>query len=307
MTIFNSGPRDPGSYYLFHKGELQKIGSRQPLFDGSKLADVEYMEFEARDGRKIPAYVTIPQGEGPFPLVVVPHGGPFVGEVVGYDMWGQMLANHGYMVAQPQYRGSEYHGLDHFKAAFEDKSQGGRAMQDDKDDVALGLVEMGLADRDRLAMFGWSYGGYAALVAASRDPQIYQCTIAGASVADGQFQMNYLRNFSRNSKLDREFIDFWDNAVHPIDEVEKINIPLMIIHGDVDARVPIDQANRYLRELNKHGVPYRYVEIEDADHCCIYYKYEHYQQFYEALLEFLANDCGNVSSSTRQVAASSTD
>ena len=186
----NMGPRDPGTYYLYRDGEFKSVGSQQPLLDSEELADVKYVTYKARDGRTIPAFVTIPNSEGPHPLIVLPHGGPHVSETVLYDEWGQMLANNGYMVLQPQYRMSMGYGMDHFLSAFINGSEAGRRMQDDKDDGALYLVKEGLVDPDRIAMFGWSYGGYAALIAASRTPQIYQCVIAGAAVSNYRRQAN---------------------------------------------------------------------------------------------------------------------
>src|SRR5690606_13334889 len=150
--------RDPGTFYLLKDNRLETVGSKQPLLKSEHLADVRYISYEARDGLRIPAYITVPHGEPPFPLVVMPHGGPFVPEVVGYDEWGQVLANNGYLVLQPQYRGSLNYGLQFYLSAFIEGGQGGYKMQDDKDDGALYLVEQGLADPDRMAMFGWSYG-----------------------------------------------------------------------------------------------------------------------------------------------------
>ncbi len=132
------------------------------MFKGEDLADVEYHTYRARDGRGIAAYVTFPAGEPPHPLVVLSHGGPFARDRPSYDKWAQLLANHGYLVIQPQFRGSTGYGETSCRAAYAEGGQQGHKMQDDKDDAALYLVEKGLADPDRMAMFGWSYGGYAA-------------------------------------------------------------------------------------------------------------------------------------------------
>ena len=105
LTVRNLGPRDPGSHYLLHNGKLQLIGSGRPYFEAENLADVKYIQYPARDGVTIPAFLTVPSGNPPFPLVVLPHGGPFVREVIIFDEWAQLLANNGYMVLQPQYRG----------------------------------------------------------------------------------------------------------------------------------------------------------------------------------------------------------
>jgi len=293
MTIYNSGPRDPGTYYLLKDGKITVVGSRQPLLESEKLADLKYMAYEARDGLDLRAYVTVPQGEPPFPLIVMPHGGPFVSETPIYSEWAQMLANNGYMVVQPQYRGSFNYGLEFHKTSFTSGGQGGYQMQDDKDDAALHLVEQGLADPDRMAMFGWSYGGYAALVAASRKPQIYQCVIAGAAVADMIQQVNYYRWSLRGAQKETQ-LSYREGSINPIEEVAKVNVPILLIHGDVDQRVPVTHSNRYRKELDKHGKNYKYVELEGADHFSNTLFFEHQIKLYESMIDFLNNDCGNM-------------
>jgi dipeptidyl aminopeptidase/acylaminoacyl peptidase len=291
MTIYNAGPRDPGTYYLLKDGRLDAIGSKQPLLESEKLADLQYLTYEARDGVSIPAYLTVPHNDPPFPLVVLPHGGPFVSEVVLYDEWAQLLANNGYLVLQPQYRGSQNYGMAFYLSAFLEGGQGGYKMQDDKDDGALHLVEKGLADADRLAMFGWSYGGYAALVAASRTPQIYQCVIAGAAVSDPLMQVNYYRYQMRGAQRDEQ-LRMWDDSISPLREVEKVNVPLLIVHGDVDQRVPPEHAKKYLRELDRLDKTYEYVELKGADHFYDTLFYDHQITLYEALIGYLRTDCG---------------
>jgi dipeptidyl aminopeptidase/acylaminoacyl peptidase len=290
-TVYNSGPQDPGTYYLYNKGEFVMIGGKQPLLSGDDLAKVKYITYKARDGRKIPAFVTIPKGKPPFPLVVMPHGGPFVGETVGYDEWGQMLANNGYLVLQPSYRGSTGYGIDFYTTAFINGGQGGYQMQDDKDDGAMYLVEKGYADPDRLALFGWSYGGYAALVAASRTPQIYQCVLAGAAVSDPIMQVNYYRDRARGAGL-IEQVNMWTESISPLDEVEKVNVPLLLIHGSVDQRVPPVHAKKYRKALEKYGKEFDYLELDGADHFSSTLFYRHQIELYTSMIDYLANDCG---------------
>ena len=291
LTIYNSGPRDPGTYYLIKDSTMQAVGSRQPLLESEKLADMEYITYKSRDGLDIRAYLTVPNGEPPFPLIVLPHGGPFVTEGVIYDEWSQFLANNGYMVIQPQYRGSFNYGLNFHKISFENGGQGGYKMQDDKDDAALHLVEKGLADPDRLAMFGWSYGGYAALVAASRTPQIYQCVIAGAAVADHVQQVNYYRDQLRGAQKETQ-LKYRHDSISPINEVEKVNIPILLIHGDVDQRVPMTHAKRYKKELDKYNKNYKFVELKGADHFSNTLFYEHQILLYQSMIDYLKHDCG---------------
>ena len=293
MVVHNLGPRDPGTYFLLKDGRLQTVGSEKPLLRSEDLADFRRIQYKARDGMTIPAFLTVPHGEPPFPLVVMPHGGPFIHErpYTYFDEWTQLLANNGYLVLQPQYRGSEGYGMKFKHAAFEEGGYGGYGMQDDKDDGAMHLVKEGLADKDRMAMFGWSYGGYAALVAASRSPQIYQCTVAGAAVADRMMQVNYFRDRVRGAEGIAQ-TRTWLKSLSPIDEVEKVNIPMLIVHGDVDQRVPVDHAKKYLKELDKHGKSYKYVELEGADHFSNTLFYDHKITFYTALIDYLQNDCG---------------
>ena len=313
MVVRNMGPRDPGTYYLLHNGEFEFVGSTQPLVDSEALADVEYIPYTSRDGRAMAAFVTIPNtGEAPYPTVVMPHGGPFVREVVVFDEWAQMLANNGYMVVQPQFRMSLGFGFDHFMSAIVDSndsglhvSQAGRRMQDDKDDAALHLVDMGLADPDRMAMYGWSYGGYAALIAASRTPQIYQCTIAGAAVSDYVTFANDTMRGRAPTGAARVMRDVYQyGAVQPVDEVEKVNVPLLLIHGSVDSRVLPKQAKLYRDALDRAGKNYKYVELEGADHFYNTLYYEHQIELYTSIIDFLQNDCGNMSGSEVQASNS---
>ena len=292
LIVSNSSPRDPGSYYLIRKGKVSKISGRKPYLEHDQLADVQYITYKARDGKDIGGYVTIPNGEGPFPLIVMPHGGPYVSETVDrFSEWPQMLANNGYMVLQPQYRGSQKYGLDFYKSAFINGSEAGRAMQDDKDDGAMHLVKQGMADPDRLAMFGWSYGGYAALIAASREDQIYQCVIAGAAVTDPDMQMDYYRYRIRGaSKVEQ--LTTWDGAISPIKEVDKINVPMLIVHGDRDQRVPPEHFDKYIAALDRAGVDYDKLILEGADHFDNTLLYHHKLALYQSMLDFFEQDCG---------------
>lgn len=291
MVVYNAGPRDPGTYYLLKDGKLQAVGSKQPLLESENLADVQYLSYDARDGRPIPAFLTVPQGEPPFPLIVLPHGGPFVQETVVYDEWSQLLANNGYMVLQPQYRGSRGYGKQFYMDAFMKGGQGGYDMQDDKDDGAEYLVRRGLVDRDRIAMFGWSYGGYAALVAASREDQIYQCVIAGAAVSDPTMQVNYYRYQLRGTGREEQ-LRMWDDSISPLDEVQKVNVPMLLIHGSVDQRVPPEHAKKYRKLMDKYNKNYRYLELDGADHFSSTLFYRHQIALYENMIGYLQNDCG---------------
>jgi dipeptidyl aminopeptidase/acylaminoacyl peptidase len=223
----------------------------------------------------------------------MPHDGPFVQEFVNYDEWAQMLANNGYMVLQPQYRGSLGYGAGFHRVAIEGGGQGGYKMQDDKDDGALYLVEQGLADKDRMAMFGWSYGGYAALIAASRTPQIYQCVMAAAAINDTERQADYYRHLLRGHRRNQH-LSMWDDSISPIDEVEKVNVPVLLIHGSADQRVPAEQARKYQRLLEKYGKDHRYIELDGAGHLSSVLSFEQRLEFYTAIIDYLRDECGQM-------------
>jgi dipeptidyl aminopeptidase/acylaminoacyl peptidase len=288
MVVTNRGPRDPGSFWLIKDGKLAKLGSRNPLVNPEQLSDVKYIRYPARDGLMIPAWVTVPKGKPPFPLIVQHNGGPHVNGMVSYDEWGQMLANAGYMVLHPDNRISVGWGQKHFDAGY---GEHGGKMQDDKDDGVKYLIEQGLVDPDRVAFFGWSYGGYAALVSLSRDEQLYQCAIAGAAVADPEQQ--YFGRRDPNLKA----LDEWSRrrgliGVNPMKEVSKVNIPLLMIHGDVDRRVMYYHMKDYQRLFEAAGKTGEFITLEGADHFYNTLMFNHQQQLYTKLLDYLANDCG---------------
>ena len=290
MIVQNTGPKDPGSFWFVQNGKIMKLGSRNPLLQPEQLSDVEFIKYPARDGHMIPAYLTKPKGDGPFPLIVLPHGGPHVTEVVSYDEWSQLLANAGYMVLQPQYRMSVGWGQKHFDDAY---GQHGLLMQDDKDDGAKYLIEKGMVDPDRVAMFGWSYGGYAALVALTRENNMYQCAIAGAAVADPEKVYKKRRNPD-----DAKALDDWSQrrgmiGINPIKEVNKPSIPLLMVHGDVDARVLYFNFTDYKKAMDAAGkTNAQYLTLKGADHFSNTLMYNHQEAFYTKMLDFLANDCG---------------
>ncbi|NNC35848.1 MAG: S9 family peptidase [Acidimicrobiales bacterium] len=290
MIVTNSGPKDSGTSYLLKDGKLMKLGSRNPLLKDSDYSEVEYIKYPARDGLMIPAYVTKPKGPGPHPLIVLPHGGPYVPEVIVYDEWSQMLANNGYMVIQPQYRGSLGHGYNHYIKTWHEHGLG---MNDDKDDGAKYLISKGLVDPDRVAMFGWSYGGYAALVAASRENNIYQCTIPGAFVADPLMSYNGRKNTTFKYFDELSAQRGGKHGINPMDEVEKVNVPMLLIHPEHDRRVIYKHFTKYKKALEKAGKNnMKYLTLKKADHFLYTHRYDHNMKYYTAILDYLKNDCG---------------
>lgn len=287
MVISNVGPHDPGSFFLLNDGKLAYLGGTAPHIKPEDLADVKFIKYPTRDGDMIPAYLTIPHGEGPWPLIVLPHGGPHVSEVIVYDEWSQFLANNGYLVMQPEYRGSKGWGLKHWQKSF---GQWGMLMADDKDDGVEYLIEQGMTEPDKVAMFGWSYGGYAALAAATRsDKNVYQCVIAGAPVSD---LPQARADFAKGIEASERYIDETYDGVSPLAEADKIQIPVMIVHGDADQRVPYYHAERMDKKMENLGKDVKLVTLEKADHFSNTLFFDHQKKLYTEMLDFLENDCG---------------
>lgn len=286
IVIYTESDKNPGAYYLLtNKKQLNFIGEKSPLIKEENLGKVRFIKYTARDGLKIPAYVTFPaSGKKPYPTVVLPHGGPWARDVVIYDEWSQLLANAGYLVIQPQYRGSEGFGMELWKAG--DKKWG-LEMQDDLDDAAQFLVSKGLADPERLALFGWSYGGYAAFAGSMRENNIYQCTVAGAGVSD----LNRIGASISRNRFIRVLQKPTIKGVSPLDHVEKVNVPILVIHGDIDQRVPVAHSRLFVEELKKLNKDHKYLELEGADHFSNTLFYDHKMDFYGELLNWLETKC----------------
>ncbi len=284
--VFVYGSNDPGAYYLYDAAKgLTLLGKLRPLLDPAQLAEVKFVTYKARDGMTIPAYLTVPKGGSkPYPTVVMPHGGPWARDDMGFDPWVQFLANRGYAVLQPQYRGSDGWGQKLWRAG---DREWGQKMQDDKDDGAAWLVEQGIADKDRIAMYGFSYGGYAAMAAIVRPNPPYQCAIAGAGLAE-------LRTFDKitfESRFGRKYQNPTIAGLSPLDKVQDASIPIMIFHGDRDQTVPIEQSEKYHAALKAAGKNTQYVEIKDYGHGGSLSPLQQ-GKVLEILETYLANDCG---------------
>ena len=286
MMVFSQSSQEPGVYYYIANGQPVVIGRSYPQLLDAALGREEFITYPARDGLEIPAILTLPPfGEAPYPLVVVPHGGPWVSEARAYDEWTSVLTNRGYMVMQPQYRGSLGYGIDHWLRSW---GQWGITMSDDKDDGVRYLVDAGMTTADQVAMFGWSYGGYAAFAAAVRQPPVYNCAIAGAGVSD----LDVIQRDFGGGGIQSELIEDGYAGMSPNEFAEDMQIPLLIIHGEVDQRVPQYQSQFMIRALERNGVPHRYVELPDADHFSNTLNFENQLTLFTELTGWLANECG---------------
>lgn len=286
MVLYVASGQNPGSYYLLSNfKDLKFIGATYPLLTQDNLAEADYVKYKARDGRKIYAYTTVPKGKGPFPTIVMPHGGPWVRDVGLYDEWSQVLASRGYAVIRPNYRGSTGYGLDHWKAG---DAKWGYEMQDDLDDAAAYMVDKKIADPDRLAIFGWSYGGYAAFAAATREVESpYKCAIAGAGVAN----LDLIRASTGRSAGLRAYQRPTIKGLNPIDHVDRVKMPMLIIHGDQDERVDIKHSDAFVGKLKSRDKDFKYIVLKGANHFSSTLTYDHKIKFYTEMLDYLKTKC----------------
>ncbi len=283
VLFFVSGPTDPGTYYMIKEGKASKVIGVNSEISSADLSPVQGIFATGRDGYKIPALVTVPRGEGPFPGIVMPHGGPWVRDYYGYDEWAQMLANRGYVVVQPNYRGSEGHGLEHWRAG---DREWGQVMQNDIEDSLTHLVGEGLVDGDKLAIFGWSYGGYAAFVGATRENTPFNCSIAGAGISD----IPPMRGRIGDSRFLRKYQEPTVAGFSPLDAAESVKMPMLIVHGEDDNTVPVEQSRMFVRELKRIDADYEYIEIKDMFHSP--WRYEHNMAWFPEVFEFFETKCG---------------
>jgi dipeptidyl aminopeptidase/acylaminoacyl peptidase len=288
--IYSTSAKDPGSYYLlFDRKRMEFLGNQKPLIQPNQLGERDLVEIEARDGLMIPTYITTPpQGasEAPYPTIMVPHGGPWARDFPGFDEWAQFLASHGYLVLQPQFRGSTGFGERLWKAG---DAQWGGTMQDDLDDVALWAVDEGLARRDELGIFGWSYGGYAAFAGAVEEDPIWACAAPGAGVVD----LTEFRSLIAGSRVGRLRQLPHVAGLEPVEHIDNVSIPVLMVHGDDDFRVPVGQSRRFWKKFDDASDAWgKYVELEGAGHFFYTLYYPHKKTLYENLLKFFSGPCG---------------
>ncbi|MDH7975453.1 S9 family peptidase [Sphingomonas sp. AR_OL41] len=274
VLVWSGGAADPGTYYLFDlaAGRMAPFAQPYDKLEGVQLAPVAPVRYAARDGLTIPAYLTMPlhRGDKGLPLIVMPHGGPFARDDWEYDSFVQFLANRGYVVLQPEFRGSTGYGK-----AFVEKGYGqwGRKMQDDVDDGVDWLVKSGKVDAKRVCIMGASYGGYAALWGAIRNPEKYRCAISLAGVTDIAAILRYDRRFFSAPRYFREWqtkiagedkIDL--DTVSPLAQASRLTIPVLIAQGEKDSNVPPRQGHAMVDALTKRHADVESVFYKEAEH-----------------------------------------
>jgi dipeptidyl aminopeptidase/acylaminoacyl peptidase len=272
-----SSPGAPPVWYLYDRPrkEISPLGEEYPELKGALLGTTRWFTYAARDGLQIPAYVTLPPGaasnQARLPLVVLPHGGPSARDTYDFDYLVQFLATRGYAVLRPQFRGSEGFGADHEKAGA---GEWAGKMQTDLIDGIAALAAAGDIDPARVCVVGASYGGYAALAGAAFHPDAYRCAVSVAGISDiGQMLLEESRIYGRDSvamEALRADVAATSRAklveASPRLRAGAIKAPILLIHGDKDTIVRVEQSERMAEALAKAGKPHELTVIADESH-----------------------------------------
>lgn len=300
VLISSFGDREPGRWYMLDTttSKLREIAVAVPGIKPEDMRPMQTIRYPARDGLSIPAYLTRPAGADaqPAPMVVLIHGGPHVRDHWGWDREVQMLAGAGYVVFQPQFRGSSGFGRSFEEAGYR---QWGRAMQDDITDGVKYLVEQKIADPARVCIVGASYGGYAAMWGAIQTPSLYRCGVSLAGVSDLREMLTsglwddstpasraIMRQRIGDPDQDRAALD----EVSPLKHAARVGIPLLIAHGDQDLRVLPSQSKAMVRALEQAGRPVEWLPLEGEGHGLYWRKTA--LRYYARLMNFLDRHIG---------------
>jgi dipeptidyl aminopeptidase/acylaminoacyl peptidase len=272
------GDRFPSIYLAYNRetDKLVPLGREHPQLDPKLLSGMDFTPYKARDGRTIPAYLTLPRSAGakrPLPLIVYVHGGPWVrGGHWSFNPEVQFLASRGYAVLQPDFRGSTGYGQSHLEAGWR---QWGRAMQDDLADGAKWAIAQGHADPKRIAILGASYGGYAAMMGLVNDPDVYCCAVNWVGVTDLDLMFSAywsdvpavakrlgLPKVIGDPKADAEML----KAQSPVHQAHRIQKPVLMAYGRLDQRVPIQHGERMRDALRGHNQQVEWVVYPEEGH-----------------------------------------
>jgi dipeptidyl aminopeptidase/acylaminoacyl peptidase len=268
ILVWAGSDTDPGQYYHLNRktNQMSPLFAERPDLEALKLAEVRPVTYKAADGTLIPAYLTLPVGGSgkKLPAIVMPHGGPSARDEWGFDWLAQFYANRGFAVLQPNYRGSSGYGDAWFR------NQGFKAWNvaiGDVNDAGRWLVSQGIADPSKLAIVGWSYGGYAALQSGATAPNLFKAIVAIAPVTD----LAALLVDSRNDFNYRAVQNFVGSGPHikagsPAQNAAMIKAPVLMFHGDLDQNVSVFQSRMMEDKLKGAGKSVRLTEFPGLNH-----------------------------------------
>lgn len=301
MLVYSYSDVDPGTYYLFdsEKRTMEKIADTQPWIDPKLMSERRFIKYKARDGMEIPAWVTIPKSSNGknLPLVINIHGGPWV-RGYGWTEWGrpeaQFFASRGYVVLEPEPRGSTGFGRKHYVSSFK---QWGLTMQDDITDGALHLIKEGIVDKSRMCLHGGSYGGYATLQGLVKEPDMWRCGTPFVAVTDLELMqtVSWSDTFQESDHYQTDFkfmVGDKDETreqfakTSPARNASKIKAPIFLAMGEEDVRVPLIHGSRMRDALQAAGKKVDYVVYAGEAHG--WNKDENNFDFYRRIEKFFA-------------------
>jgi dipeptidyl aminopeptidase/acylaminoacyl peptidase len=270
LVIRASSDREPGIYYLYNVGtrSLQVIGHVNPALEPTSLAVMQPIHYAASDGTDIPGYITRPVGMEAatnLPLVVLPHDGPLARSSRNYSYLQQFLVSRGYAVLEMNFRGSNGFGTEWRRSAHQDW---GGLTYSDIVDGARWAARSGIADPNRIAIVGWGFGGYAALLAATRNDGLFKCAASIAGISDLQL-LERESWFTTTSGVVEEQVGSDTEklkADSPRRHADRVSIPVLLIHGSADAQIGVDNSREMDAALRRAGKKADYLELKDADH-----------------------------------------
>lgn len=265
--VFAGSSSDSGTYYFGDRDKklFTPFIDKFPKLSSLNLSGKKKISYAARDGLNIEGYLTLPENykDKPVPTIIFPHGGPSSRVYDNFNLWSEFFAKKGFAVLQPNFRGSSGYGFDFEEAGF---GSYGLKMQDDLSDAAEWMVKEGIADEEKMCIVGTGYGGYAALMATVKTPELFSCAISFAGFSD----LSDLRVHSYgfvSGKVTREKIGYKKlGARSPVNGVEKIKTPILLIHGEDDRTISVEQSRDMASKLKGKKKEFKYVEIEDGDH-----------------------------------------
>ena len=294
--IYVGGDRTRGSYYLYDvlADKVRKVADVAPWIKEEDMTEMHPVTYKTRDGLKIEAYLSLPKGHTlenarNLPVVVNPHGGPWARDTWGYSPEVQFLCNRGYAVFQMNYRGSTGYGRKFLEASYK---QWGRAMQNDITDGVEWLKNKGIADPNRIGIYGGSYGGYATLAGITFTPDLYACAIDYVGVSNLFTFMKTIPPYWKpmlemmyeqvgDPVKDKEMLAACSPALH----ADKIKTPLFIAQGANDPRVNKAESDQMVEALRKRGVEVEYMVKDNEGHG--FSNQENRLDFYRAMEKFL--------------------
>jgi dipeptidyl aminopeptidase/acylaminoacyl peptidase len=277
LLIASESDVRPAEYLLLDTDEkkLRKIGSANPALAKTPLAAMKAISIKAPDGKLLPGYLTLPLGSGAkkLPTIIYPHSGPYYRDNWGFDPMVQFMASRGFAVIQVNFRGSTGYGDEWYEAGLRNW---GTVMVDDITATTKWAIAEGIADPAHTCIVGWSYGGYAALMSAVREPDLYKCVVSIAGVSDLRALANEARRFYGGRFRAKYSIgDDADElkAGSPLRSPDKIKVPVLLVHGDDDIQVSIDHSRRMARALDREKKKYELVVIKDGNHSLTRYEW----------------------------------